>query len=154
MSDGAPQPGGPLTRAVAVEVLDRLHEAQNSFYGGEDEGPLRAVLHPAVSWHIPGRNAIAGDYHGIDAVLAYMTVRRRIANATLRLHPGELLVGDRDHVAALTDGSVVIDGAKLTWSTVGLYRLREGLIAECRLLPFDADAFDRIWSPPPSRVRK
>lgn len=28
-----------------------------------------------VAWHVPGRNTIAGDYRGTDAVLAYCTRR-------------------------------------------------------------------------------
>lgn len=134
-----------MNRADAARILDQLHAAQNAFYAGGDEGPLRAILHPDVSWHIPGRNAIAGEYHGIDAVLAYMTSRRQLVSATLRLHPVELLVGDGDHIAHLTDGTAVINGTEHRWSTVGLYRVRDGLIAACRLLPFDGDEFDRIW---------
>jgi hypothetical protein len=32
-----------------------------------------------------------------------------------------------------------------SWSTVGLYRVRDDRIAECWLLPLDAAAFDAIW---------
>lgn len=72
-----------------------------------------------------------------NAVLHYMAARRVISNTTLRLHQRELLVGDRDHVASLTNGPAVLGGMDHTWSTIGLYRFREGLIAECRLLPLD-----------------
>lgn len=134
-----------MNRDQAAQILGSLHAAQNAFYAGGDERPLRAILDPDVSWHIPGRNAIAGEYRGIDAVLAYMTARRQLASATLRLHPVELLVGDGEHMAYLTDGSAVINGIEQRWSTVGLYRVRDELIVACRLLPFDADEFDRIW---------
>jgi uncharacterized protein len=143
-------PGGGLDREAAADLLRRLHQAQGVFYAGGGGGPLRAVLHPAVSWHVPGQNAIAGEYHGIPAVLGYMTARRGLANATFRLHPGELLVGSDDHIASLTDGTAVIGGAERRWSTVGLYRIRAGRIAECRLLPLDAQAFDEIWRGPVS----
>jgi ketosteroid isomerase-like protein len=146
---GSVPPGGRgLDRVAAAELLSRLHKAQGAFYAEGADGPLRAVLDPAVSWYIPGRNAIAGKYHGLDAVLGYMAARRHLAHASLRLHPGELLVGGHDHVASLTDGSAVIDGTERRWSTVGLYRIRDGRIAECRLLPLDADEFDDIWRGP------
>ena len=61
------------------------------------------------------------------------------------MHALELLVGDGDHVASRTDGTATIDGVDHHWSTLGLYRVRDGRIAECRLLPFDAAAFDRVW---------
>lgn len=146
---GGAAPGGRgLDRVTAADLLGRLHRAQGVFYAGGDDGPLRAVLDPDVSWYIPGRNAIAGEYLGVDAVLAYMTARRGLANASFRLHPGELLVGGEDHIASLTDGSAVIDGIERRWSTVGLYRIRAGRIAECRLLPLDAQQFDEIWAGP------
>jgi ketosteroid isomerase-like protein len=129
-----------------VEILARLHEAQTDFYGGGDEAPVRALLTEDVEWHVPGRNAIAGEYRGVEAVLEYFTRRRDLANRTFRLHPGEILVGDDCHVAALTDGTATIAGRERRWSTVGLYRIREGRIAACWLLPLDAAAFDAIWS--------
>lgn len=152
---GSVPPGGrDIDRVIAADLLGRLHRAQGVFYAGGDDGPLRAVLDPEVSWYIPGRNAIAGEYHGVDAVLGYMTARRSLANSSFRLHPGELLVGSQDHIASLTDGSAVIDGTERRWSTVGLYRVSGGRIAECRLLPFDAEEFDDIWRGPSRRAPK
>jgi hypothetical protein len=62
------------------------------------------------------------------------------------MHPGDLLSGDGDRVAVLTDGTATIGGVERRWSTVGLYRLREGRVAACWLLPLDQAAFDAIWS--------
>ena len=135
-----------MDRAAAVEVLGRLHAAQGDFYAGGPEEPLRALLHPDVEWHVPGRNTIAGDYRGIEEVMAYFARRRDRAARTFRLHPGEVLVGDGDHAAVLTDGTAVLDGREERWSTVGLYRFAGERIAGCWLLPLDPAAFDRIWS--------
>jgi hypothetical protein len=63
------------------------------------------------------------------------------------MHPGELLVGDGDHVAALTDGTATIDGVEHRWSTVGLYRLCGDRVAACWLLPIEPETFDTIWTP-------
>ena len=130
----------------AQSVLARLHAAQAAFYGGEHDAAVRDVLTEDIAWHVPGENAIAGDYQGIDEVLDYFARRRDLADRTFRMHPRDILVGDGDHVAALTDGTAVIDGAERQWSTVGLYRLREDRVAECWLLPLDPAAFDAIWS--------
>lgn len=136
----------------AAALLGRLHAAQNDFYGGGDDAGLRAVLSPGISWHVPGRNAIAGDYEGIEAVLGYFARRRDLAGRTFRLRPREVLTGQGDWVAALTDGGAVIGGREVGWSTVGLYRIEGGRIAECRLLPFEAEVFDAVWAPPPARA--
>jgi ketosteroid isomerase-like protein len=129
-----------------MDVLDRLHAAQGAFYAGQDESAIRNVLTEDIAWHVPGANAIAGDYRGIDEVLAYFARRRDLAQRTFRMHPRDVLAGDGDHVAVLTDGTATIDGVEHAWSTVGLYRLDGERIAECWLLPLDAAAFDAIWS--------
>ena len=135
-----------MDRAQAEAVLARLHAAQAAFYVGEDSMAVRGVLTDDIAWHAPGTNAIAGDYHGIEAVLDYFTRRRDLANKTFRMHPRDILTGDGDTVAALTDGTATIDGVDQAWSTVGLYRVRDDRIAECWLLPLDPPAFDAIWS--------
>ena len=136
-----------MTRADAERILARLHEAQAAFYAGGPAEPLHDVLTDDILWVVPGRNAIAGEYRGVDAVIDYFTRRRALADRSFRMHPGDLLVGDGDDVAALTDGSATIDGVEHRWSTVGLYRLRDDRVAACWLLPLDAAAFDAIWSP-------
>jgi predicted kinase/ketosteroid isomerase-like protein len=133
---------------TAALVLSLLHEAQNAMYAGGDMGPVRVLLTPDVCWHVPGRSPIAGTYQGIEEVEGYFAARRELAARTLRLHPRELLVGDEQHIASLTDGSAVVAGLEHRWSTIGLYRLAEGRIAECWLLPLDGAAFDRAWSAP------
>jgi ketosteroid isomerase-like protein len=135
-----------MTRADAQRVLTRLHAAQGAFYAGGPHEPLRDVLTEDVVWVIPGRNAIAGEYRGIDAVLAYFARRRDLADRSFRMHPGDVLVGEGDHVAVLTDGTATIAGVEHRWSTVGLYRLRGERVAACWLLALDAAAFDAIWA--------
>jgi len=137
-----------MDRAEAVELLRRLHAAQGAFYAGGEEAPVRALLTDGVHWHVPGDNAIAGDYHGVDAVLAYFRRRRDLAGRTFRMQPGDVLVGDGPRIAVLTDGTAMIGGVERRWSTVGLYEIRDGRVAACWLLPFDPDSFDEIWADP------
>jgi ketosteroid isomerase-like protein len=135
-----------MDRATAAETLRRLHAAQGDFYAGGDAAPLRALLAADIEWHVPGSSPIAGDYAGPDEVMDYFARRRDRAARTFRMEPGDLLTGDGDRVAVLTDGVAVLGGREERWSTVGLYRLREQLVAGCWLLPLDPVAFDRIWS--------
>jgi ketosteroid isomerase-like protein len=134
-----------VDRDEARGILGRLHAAQGAFYTGGAEEPLRALLTEDIVWTVPGKNAIAGEYRGVEAVMAYFRRRRDLAARTFRMHPGDLLVGDGVRVAVLTDGSAVIGGVERRWSTVGLYELREGQVAACWLLPLDVAAFDAAW---------
>jgi ketosteroid isomerase-like protein len=135
-----------VDRTEAAALLARLHEAQNQFYGGGGASALAALLAPDVTWSVPGSNAIAGTYRGLDAVLRYFARRRDIADSTFRLHRRDVLTGTGDRIAALTDGTATIAGQERSWSTVGLYDTRDGRIAACWLLPLDPAEFDAIWS--------
>jgi ketosteroid isomerase-like protein len=94
---------------------------------------------------VPGRSAIAGDYRGVDEVLAYFTKRRALADATLRIEPRGMLADD-ERVVHFAGGRVERNGRTWEWETVGIFRVAGGRIAECWLLPFDQYAFDEIWS--------
>jgi ketosteroid isomerase-like protein len=141
-----------MDRSHAARVLERLHEAQQVFYSGGRIKPLRALLTDDVTWTVPGRNAIAGTYRGADSVVGYFGRRRNLAKHTLRLDPGEILTGEGPYMARLTDGTATIGGLEHRWSTVGLYRLTDDLIAACWLLPLDLELFDRVWTAPAERA--
>lgn len=136
-----------MDRARAIALLDELHRAQNEYYAGGESAPLRELLTPDITWIVPGENDIAGRYQGIDAVLDYFRRRREFAGGTFQMHRRDILVGDGDRVAALTDGAATIAGRERRWSTVGIYdTVDERRISACWLLPFDQGEFDSIWS--------
>ena len=128
-------------------MLDELHQAQNEFYAGGESARLRKLLTPDITWIVPGENDIAGSYQGIDAVFDYFRRRREFADETFQMHRRDILVGDGDRLAALTDGTATIAGRHSRWSTVGVYdTVDESRISACWLLPFDQREFDSIWS--------
>ncbi len=136
-----------MDRTSAVAMLDRLHVAQNVFYGGGEEQQLRALLDPDITWTVPGGSPIAGTYRSIEEVFGYFARRRDRAGGTFQMHRRDVLAGDGSRIAALTDGTASIAGMKRAWSTVGLYEITEGdRISACWLLPLDQTAFDAIWS--------
>jgi ketosteroid isomerase-like protein len=135
-----------MNREEAVHLLDRLHEAQNEFYAGGSEAALEELLDPSVTWAVPGNNAIAGTYCGLDEVLDYFRRRRDLADRTFRMKRQDVLAGEGDHVAALTDGVARIRDAEHRWSTLGLYAVAGRRITTCWLFPLNQRAFDAIWS--------
>jgi ketosteroid isomerase-like protein len=128
-----------------AQLIHDFHEGQNRFYAGGDQGPVRAMLADDVTWHVPGRSAIAGDYRGRDEVLRYFAARRALAGAALRINVRGVLA-DSKRAALLATGEVDLGGETLTWETVVVFRMAEGRIAECWVLPHDQAAFDEIWS--------
>ena len=135
-----------MDREIAIELLDRLHAAQNEYYSGGSGAELEPLLTPGIVWTVPGDNRIAGTYRGLEEVLAYFRRRRDLADRTFRIDRRDVLTGDEGRVAALTDGYARIGDRDRHWSTVGLYELVDGRISACWLLPLDQGAFDAIWS--------
>jgi len=135
-----------VNRDAAVALLDRLHAAQNTFYGGGSGAELEELLTPTITWTVPGANRIAGTYRGVERVFDYFRRRRDLADRTFRMERRDVLVGAGNRLAALTDGVATIGGVDHRWSTVGLYEVLAGRIAACWLLPLDQEAFDAIWS--------
>ena len=131
---------------AAIALLDRLHEAQNELYAGGSEAAIRELLVADITWTVPGDSPIAGTYHGLEEVFDYFRRRRELAGRTFRMQRRDVLVGEGDRVAALTDGTATIGGVERRWSTVGLYEVADGRVAACWLLPLDQRAFDTIWS--------
>ena len=135
-----------MNRDDAIVLLDRLHEAQNEFYAGGSDAALHELLAAGITWTVPGDNAIAGTYRGLDEVLEYFRRRRDLADRAFRMQRIDVLVGEGNRVAALTNGIATIGGVEQRWSTVGLYDIVDRRIAACWLLPLDQRAFDAIWS--------
>jgi uncharacterized protein len=135
-----------MNREAAVGLLDRLHEAQNEFYAGGSGAALERLLAAGITWVVPGRNRIAGTYRGHGEVFDYLRRRRDLADRTFRMQRRDVLVGDGERIAALTDGVATIRGTRHRWSTVGLYAVTDEQIAACWLLALDQPAFDAIWS--------
>lgn len=125
-------------------VVREFHERQRVFYAGGDAEPLRELLTDDIVWHVPGRSPIAGDHEGID-VMAYFDRRRTLARATFRIQVREVLA-QGDLVVQLADGTAELGGSAVAWETVGVFRVRDGRIAEGRLVPFDPYLFDELWS--------
>jgi ketosteroid isomerase-like protein len=128
-----------------VRLIRDFHAVQNRFYAGGNEEPVRAMLAADVTWHVPGRSALAGDYVGREEVLRYFAGRRKLAHATLRIVVHQVLADDQRAVV-FASGQLERDGEARGWDLVAVFRLAHGTIAECRVLPYDQYAYDEIWS--------
>jgi uncharacterized protein len=133
------------TRHPHAELVLEFHKRQNRFYSGGEQGPAGAMLTDDVTWHVPGHSPIAGDYRGRDEVLRHFARRRELANATFRIDVRGAIADD-ERTVILAGGEVEYDGKAFAWGTVGIFRIGDGAIAECWVVPHDQHVFDRIWS--------
>ena len=127
-----------------AELVAELHRRQGEMYAGGPVDPVVELLAEDIVWHVPGHSPIAGDHRGVPQVIEYFERRRRLASATMRMHPGEL-IADGEAVVQLVDGSAELGGKTVEWRTAGVYRVEER-VREVWLVPLDLGRFDRIWS--------
>jgi ketosteroid isomerase-like protein len=111
--------------------------------------PVLELLDEKIIWHVPGTSPIAGAHRGHPEVAAYFARRRRLARMTMRMHGGPLLAKG-DAVVQLVEGSAQLGGEHVRWQTVGVYRVRNGRIAEVWLVPLELELVDSLWSRAPA----
>jgi ketosteroid isomerase-like protein len=128
-----------------VELIDELHRRQGEMYAGGSVEAVLELLAEDVVWRVPGASPIAGQHRGRVGVAAYFERRRQLADATMRMHPGAVIAAD-NAVAQLVEGRAVLADERVSWGTVGVYRVDDGLVREVWLVPLDLERFDTIWS--------
>jgi hypothetical protein len=126
----------------SVEAARRGFE---SFRGG-DGTVLLELFQPDAVWHVPGTNAMAGDYCGLEEIVPFLRRSRELTNGTYDV---ELLwaVGDDEHLVAVYRARGERPGREpLDIEQALLIELREGLWSEIRAQPLDQAAFDAFWA--------
>src|SRR6476620_8315309 len=107
---------------------------------------MRACFTPDAVWHLPGRNAIAGDHVGWDAI------RRDFLDKTGALSGGTLRAGlvavalGTDYGVAIQHATADHNGRALDVTSLQLMRMENGRIAEVTGHYSDQYAFDAFWT--------
>jgi hypothetical protein len=122
-------------------LLRREYEAR----AARDDRALTKILADDVVWHVPGKSAIAGEYRGVDRVMEYVRRRRELVDGAFEITVLDVFAND-EHGFVMATGRATRGGQTFEWRAHGLYRFRDGRIAECWVLPESQYEFDRIWS--------
>ena len=96
-------------------------------------------------WHVPGANAMAGDYRGREEIVAFLRRTAELTGATYRV---ELLwvVADEEHTVAVYRARGEREGRSLDIQQALLVGVRDGLWVDIRAQPLDQAAFDAFWA--------
>ena len=128
-----------------AQLVRDFHDHQNRFYAGGEQTSAGAMLTDDVTWHVPGESAIANEYRGRDEVLRHFLRRREISDGTLILTVHGVLA-DEERAVILAAGQCSRGGEIFRWRTVSIFRVKQGQIAECWVVPYDQALFDGIWT--------
>lgn len=131
MSDGA---------AVVRQMYDVLVAA--------DVHAFTALLDPDIEWTVPGSHNLAGTFKGVSALLTHLAEVGQRTGGQIRVDVVDVLEGD-NHVAAIADVEMSVDGHTVQDRQVHLFELRDGRITSVREYHGDERAFDRLFGAPP-----
>ena len=115
------------------------------FVRGDVTG-LLGLFAPDAVWHVPGANAMTGDYRGLEEIGAFL---RRTAELTGGTYRVDLLwaVADDDNLVTVYRARGERDGGRTLDIEQALFiRVEDGLWRDIRAQPLDAAAFDAFWA--------
>lgn len=134
----AMNPGG--TAADNVALIRRAYEA----FGRGDVPAVLEVLDPDITWHVPGRSPLSGDYKGHNGVLEFFRRCQTLSAGTLRVLPDEVLA-EGDRVVALTTVSAQRNGQCWSSPEVHVWGVARGRVVDFVEYQGDQQTEDEFW---------
>ena len=126
------------------ENVEIVHKMYQCFRGGDMETLKNEVLAEAVVWDVPGHHPLAGTKHGVGEVLAFFGALRKLGAQVTPLGMGELSNGA---VAEIYQATAEVNGVKLEAFNCNYYTIKDGKIAEVRVIMGDQHNYDAfIWA--------
>jgi uncharacterized protein len=110
-----------------------------------DMDTLRELFDQDAVWHVSGRNPLAGDYRGMDEILASFARTMEVTGGTFRADLHDVVAND-EHAVALYVTRGEREGRTLEDKSVLVSHMRNGKIAEAWLLDVDPYAADEFFS--------
>ena len=120
-----------------------VRRAFDAFANG-DVDTVRGLMDDDSVWHAPGRNRLAGDHRGVEAILGYFARTMELTGGTFRSELHDVVAND-EHVVSLFVGRGQREGKSLEARNVLVSHVRNGKLAETWLYPGDQYAADEFF---------
>ncbi|MBJ7596013.1 MAG: nuclear transport factor 2 family protein [Candidatus Dormibacteraeota bacterium] len=130
----------PDTATANAEALRRGYEA---FQTGNLDMLRDELFDKDIVWHNQGKNPLAGDHRGPEAVIATFVKQFELTNGTFKVELHDILASD-DHAVALARASGERNGKSLDQPYAHVCHFRDGKLTEAWILNLDqyeSDAF-------------
>ncbi|HEY6780871.1 MAG TPA: nuclear transport factor 2 family protein [Thermoleophilaceae bacterium] len=114
-------------------------------FARDDLDAIAARFARDVRWHTPGRNQLAGDYVGREAVLALVRRSSQLADESYRAEVEDIMTSER-HATALFRATGSRGGRQLDLRHLALYAIADSAVHEVWIAPLDQEAFDAFWA--------
>jgi uncharacterized protein len=124
-----------------AELLQRAYDA----FAIGDIPVVLGVLAEDITWHVPGRSPLSGDYTGHAGVLDFFGRCQELSGGTLKVAVDEALA-DGDRVIVLSTVSAQRGGQSWSSPEVHVWRVAAGRAVEFCEYQGDQQAEDEFWS--------
>jgi hypothetical protein len=121
-----------------------VRRAFDAFASGDVE-TLRGLIDPGSVWHAAGRNRLAGDHRGVEAILGYFARTMELTGGTFRTELHDVVAND-EHAVSLFMARGQRDGKTLGARNVLVTHVRNGKLGETWLFSGDQYAADEFLS--------
>ncbi len=127
------------------------HPNEELIRGGYEafaKGDIETVLarfDDNITWHVPGRSALAGEYRGHQEVMGFFGKLLEQSGGTFRLDLHDVLATD-DHVVALIQATAERNGTTRTFNNAHVWHVADGKATEFWGLSEDPYGDDEFWS--------
>lgn len=112
-----------------------------------DIASARAVFDPEVTYQVPGRSLLAGDYRGPDEVIGYFGRLLELTDGTYRISRMTWFAAGNE-VALATRNQATRGGRTLDWDEVLLFTFEDGRKKRIDLLSGDQYGMDALFAKP------
>jgi ketosteroid isomerase-like protein len=114
-------------------------------FRARDAEALRELIAEDVVWHVPGSSPMAGEVRGRDSLFDWFQRLREATDETFSLEEHDV-VGNDDHVVALSRMSAVKGGVPVAVQVISVFHFRNGQQVERWLHPTDLETWDQMFS--------
>jgi uncharacterized protein len=125
-----------------VAIMRRGYDAFNR----GDMKTLVEIFDERAVWHLPGRSALANDYQGREAILAYFGRIGQETGGTFQAELERLLADNDDRVVGIQRSTANRNGKHLDVGDSIVFQLKDGRITDGREHFHDLYAWDEFWS--------
>ena len=114
-------------------------------FGAGDMDTLRELFDADVTYHVPGRGSVAGDYHGPDEVLGLFARIFELSGGTYQAELHDAVAND-EHAVALFTVRGQREGTTLEDRNVLVSHVRDGKLSQVWVLAEDLYALDAFFA--------
>jgi ketosteroid isomerase-like protein len=133
------------SNAATQSNAQLLSKAYEDFAAGDVPAVL-AIFSEDVTFRIPGRSPISGEYTGHDEVTGFFQSLAERSNGTFSIDVQEILDNGDDTVVVLVTHNAQGDDRKLAMPAVHVWRFTDGKAMSHDSFVFDVHENDAFWS--------